>query len=212
CPSANAAAITGWTASRRIHPTALAAAAPVTRVCHRSHIRADPCPSSSYPSWAVNAARNRAPTAVCLASARSSARNACACTGVGSEPTSAAASATRARSSMDSASATLAGSCSPHTLITSRPVPLAPGHNSELPFHEVTSKTGSIILGGADNFRPKTELGTIPAESSGHQWTLVAWGPPTSRRVYGQCRGYERRPRAIRTALILSMLRLFPCG
>jgi hypothetical protein len=30
---------------------------------------------------------------------------------------------------MDSASATFAGSCSPHMLITSRPVPLAPGRS-----------------------------------------------------------------------------------
>ena len=37
----------GWAASRRAQPTAPAAAPLVTRVCHRSHARAEPCPSSS---------------------------------------------------------------------------------------------------------------------------------------------------------------------
>ena len=118
-PSANAWAITGWAASRRIHPTAPAAAPLVTRVCQRSHTRALPCPSSSYPSWALKAASIRARAAVCRASARSSARSARACTSAGNNAASAVVSIARARSSIASASSTVAGSSAPHMLITS---------------------------------------------------------------------------------------------
>ena len=41
-PAAKASRTTGCAASRRIHPIAPAAAPSVTRVCHRSHVFADP--------------------------------------------------------------------------------------------------------------------------------------------------------------------------
>ena len=48
--AASASPTAGCAASRRAHPTAPAAAPFVTRVCHRSHARAEPCPSSSQPT------------------------------------------------------------------------------------------------------------------------------------------------------------------
>jgi hypothetical protein len=119
--------MTGCAASRRAHAVAAAAAPLVTLACHRSHVRALPWPSRSYPSWAVNAARIPARAAVCRASARSKARSAPACTAVGSDPASALASAARARSSIASASPTVAGSSAPHMLTTSA-LPRPPRH------------------------------------------------------------------------------------
>src|ERR1700735_3396145 len=82
----------GWAASRRDHPTAAPAAPPLTRVCHRSHVLADPCPSCSYPAPAVNEASTRDRAAPCIAAACSSPRRQSPCTPAGSPPVSAAAS------------------------------------------------------------------------------------------------------------------------
>ena len=56
------------------------AAAAVTWVCHRSHVRGDRCPSSSYPASGSNADSTAAWAAVCTETARSSSRRHSACT------------------------------------------------------------------------------------------------------------------------------------
>lgn len=91
----------------------------VIRARQRSQVRALTCASAWYPAWASNAASIRARAAVCLASARSSASSASAWTLLGSDPASAAFSASRARSSTASAPVTLTGSRGSHMLITS---------------------------------------------------------------------------------------------
>ena len=120
-PPASAAAITGCDANRRAQATAAAAAPCVTWVCHLSHARALPWPSSSNPPCPANAVSTRARAAVCLASARSSARSASAWATAGNDATSAVPRYARERSSMPSASATPAGS-SAHMPVTSHPL------------------------------------------------------------------------------------------
>ena len=63
-PSARAVLIAGWAASRRVQPTAPAAAPLVIWVCHFSQARAVCWPSSSWPPLAVKAASTRACAAV----------------------------------------------------------------------------------------------------------------------------------------------------
>jgi hypothetical protein len=81
-PAASAAATSGCAASRRAHPPAAAAACGVTRVCHRSHARADPAPSASYPRELPNAASTADRAATTRASATPSARSRSACSPV----------------------------------------------------------------------------------------------------------------------------------
>ena len=62
------------------------------RVWHFSHVRAEPCPSSSWPAWALNADSTRDRAAMCIDDARSSPRRQSACTAEGIDAASAAAS------------------------------------------------------------------------------------------------------------------------
>jgi len=95
-PAARASRTARWAVRRRIQPTALPAAAPVTRVCHLSQVRAVPWPES----WNAHAASNPASTvdraAVSAASARSSARRQLACSAAVNAVASAPASHRRA--------------------------------------------------------------------------------------------------------------------
>ena len=90
-PAASASPTAGWAASRRAQPTAPAAAPLVMRVCHLSHARAEPCPSSSQPPQDMNAANTPARAAVCSDPARSNPRRHSACAAAGSDAISALA-------------------------------------------------------------------------------------------------------------------------
>ena len=108
-PAASASPTAGCAASRRAHPTAPAAAPFVTRVCHRSHARAEPCPSSSQPPEDMNAANAPARAAVCSDSARSNPRRHSACAAAGSDAISADARYASAVWAIATASAALTG-------------------------------------------------------------------------------------------------------
>ena len=86
-----------------------AAAAPVTRVCHFSQVRAEPCPSSSYPACAWNAPSTRDRAAVAIDSARSRPRRLLACSAMGSAATSVVASQPSPACTIATASAAVAG-------------------------------------------------------------------------------------------------------
>ena len=81
------------------------AAPPVTWVCHRSQVRGDLCPSSSYPAAASNADSTDARAAVCTDATRSSSRRQSACTATGADATSARASQPSASTAVRTASA-----------------------------------------------------------------------------------------------------------
>jgi len=79
------------------------------RVCHVSHVRAEPWPSSWWPAWAQNADSTRERAAMCIDAARSSARRQSACSMVVSEATSVVASQPSPAATIATASAVLAG-------------------------------------------------------------------------------------------------------
>ncbi len=87
--SASAWPTDGCASSRFIHPMAAAAAPPVIRVCHVSHDRAEPWPSSEYPPWLLNAASILAWADVAADSARASSRRHSAWSATGMEAASA---------------------------------------------------------------------------------------------------------------------------
>src|SRR5262249_786430 len=107
--AASAPATTGCAVSRRIHPIAPVAAPPVTRVCHLSHVRVLPWPSSVQPSSAWNAVRIRDLAAVCIEMTCSSARRQSASSAVVSDPRSAAVRKPSPALIADSASPAVAG-------------------------------------------------------------------------------------------------------
>ena len=79
------------------------------RVCHFSHVLAEPCPSSSSPAWALNADSTRDRAAMCIDSARSSPRRQSACSAAVSEAASVAASQLSAACAIATASAAVDG-------------------------------------------------------------------------------------------------------